>query len=76
MKIVFGTSLDAVATHAKFLVRQSQQKRNEPIGIASYAAKVPEVCEDCGQTYWHGGDPYQFYPHLGCSKSGKGLGFN
>ena len=74
MKIVFGTSLDRITEHAKFVVKEAQAKSREPIGVPCYTAQVPEVCSDCGATFWHGNDPYQFYPHIGC-KSGKAMGF-
>lgn len=66
MKIIFGESLDAIADHARKVVAKSQQVNDSPHGVAHHSAKVPQTCEDCGLTFWHGSDPYAWYPHLGC----------
>lgn len=70
MKIIFSESLDSIAEHAKKVVLKKQMTNDEPHGVAHHSAKVPQICDDCGKTFWHGSDPYAWYPHIGC-KGGK-----
>lgn len=73
MKIIFSEPGDKIAEHARKLVVKKQS--DEPRGVAHYSAKIPAVCEDCGETYWHGNDPYVFYPHSTCKGKQTGAGF-
>lgn len=73
MKIIFGESQDRIEEHASALIAKYNQ--SDPIGIAHYSAQVPQICDDCGETYWHRNDPYGWFPHIGCKGTKAKAGF-
>ena len=75
MKIIFSSNRDSIADHARVLVVKAQKNDAAPKGVAAHSARVPNVCEDCGVTYWHRDDPYVFFPHVGCRGAKNGAGF-
>ena len=75
MKIIFSTPADKIAEHAKTVVTEAQAKSRMPMGIPAHTAHTPSMCEDCGETYWHQYDEYQWFPHIGCKNGKKATGF-
>lgn len=69
LKILFDRPSDA-EDHARTLVRKIEENNLEathkpkPRGVPHYAAVLPEVCEDCGKTYW---TRNEWTSHIGCA---------
>lgn len=71
LKILFERPSNAEA-HARALVRKIDKHNLDntyepkPYGIAHYSAVMPEVCDDCGQTYWTR-QGKEWTSHIGCT---------
>lgn len=80
MKIIMGQSRSAIEEHAKkvLLALDREEERHphrtnvQPRGVATYAARHPVVCDDCGETFW-ANDPYASHPK--CKKGRGEIGF-
>ena len=76
LKIIISNKPSA-SLHARKLVKRIEAARLEdsiepnPIGVATYSARFPNVCDDCGETYWSA-DRYASHPKC---KSGSKFGF-
>jgi len=75
MKIIFSQPGDEIADHAKKLIIEAEQRSKHPRGIARHSAQVAQLCDDCGDTFWHRDDEYGWFTHIGCKKKKDDNGF-
>lgn len=80
LKIIVHSHLSQAEEHAKewFTVRRRQQMKHPNVndvdlhGISQYSVRYPNICDDCGQTFW-ANDPYA--EHARCPKGRSKMGF-
>ena len=82
LKIVLARPSDS-EEHAKALVTQTEKNNLEntyepkPRGVPHHAAVIPELCDDCGETYWNKAGN-RWGSHIGClgaPRKGGSTGF-
>lgn len=64
MKIYITKDADSLEGHAKELLAWHADESKLPRVSSVHSAQVPNVCDDCHQTYWHKID--QWTPHYPC----------